>query len=169
MKEFYYPHLKAHLRVLRPLALPFLLNVICFLSFVLWTVACGGMVKNATLGRIVSPGFPGNYSNNLTCHWVLQAPEGHRLHVHFEKVALAEDDDRSAPVNLFSYSTLISLMMLYRVSRSVCSQCCHTPNVTLLFRALYDTARARHDRNSCEYASESGWKFLRSDTCSPLK
>uniref|UniRef100_A0A3B1JER3 Seizure related 6 homolog n=1 Tax=Astyanax mexicanus TaxID=7994 RepID=A0A3B1JER3_ASTMX len=57
--------------------------------------ACGGMVKNATLGRIVSPGFPGNYSNNLTCHWVLQAPEGHRLHVHFEKVALAEDDDSS--------------------------------------------------------------------------
>ncbi|KAL7848339.1 hypothetical protein AOLI_G00230570 [Acnodon oligacanthus] len=55
---------------------------------------CGGMVKNVTLGRIVSPGFPGNYSNNLTCHWVLEAPEGHRLHVHFEKVALAEDDDR---------------------------------------------------------------------------
>uniref|UniRef100_A0AAR2JXA8 Seizure related 6 homolog a n=1 Tax=Pygocentrus nattereri TaxID=42514 RepID=A0AAR2JXA8_PYGNA len=55
---------------------------------------CGGMVKNVTLGRIVSPGFPGNYSNNLTCHWVLEAPEGHRLHIHFEKVALAEDDDR---------------------------------------------------------------------------
>ncbi|XP_051542291.1 seizure protein 6-like isoform X2 [Myxocyprinus asiaticus] len=56
--------------------------------------ACGGMLRNATQGRIVSPGFPGNYSNNLTCHWVLEAPEGHRLHVHFEKVALAEDDDR---------------------------------------------------------------------------
>ncbi|XP_063060309.1 seizure protein 6 [Engraulis encrasicolus] len=56
--------------------------------------SCGGMIKNATLGRLVSPGFPGNYSNNLTCHWVLEAPEGHRLHVHFEKVALAEDDDR---------------------------------------------------------------------------
>ncbi|XP_046718640.1 seizure protein 6 homolog isoform X6 [Silurus meridionalis] len=56
--------------------------------------ACGGMMKNATFGRIVSPGFPSNYSNNLTCHWVLEAPEGHRLHVHFEKVALAEDDDR---------------------------------------------------------------------------
>ncbi|MEQ2171179.1 hypothetical protein GOODEAATRI_008030 [Goodea atripinnis] len=51
------------------------------------------MIKNATYGRIVSPGFPGNYSNNLTCHWVLEAPEGHRLHIHFEKVALAEDDD----------------------------------------------------------------------------
>ncbi|XP_036392253.1 seizure protein 6 homolog [Megalops cyprinoides] len=56
--------------------------------------ACGGMIKNATVGRIVSPGFPSNYSNNLTCHWVLEAPEGHRLHIHFEKVALAEDDDR---------------------------------------------------------------------------
>ncbi|XP_028839271.1 seizure protein 6 isoform X3 [Denticeps clupeoides] len=56
--------------------------------------SCGGMIKNATLGRIVSPGFPGNYSNNLTCHWVLEAPEDHWLHVHFEKVALSEDDDR---------------------------------------------------------------------------
>lgn len=56
--------------------------------------SCGGMIKNATYGRIISPGFPGNYSNNLTCHWVLEAPKGHRLHVHFEKVALAEDDDR---------------------------------------------------------------------------
>uniref|UniRef100_A0AAY4DTJ3 Seizure related 6 homolog b n=1 Tax=Denticeps clupeoides TaxID=299321 RepID=A0AAY4DTJ3_9TELE len=56
--------------------------------------ACGGVVRNATVGRIVSPGFPGNYSNNLTCHWVLESPEGRRLHIHFEKVALAEDDDR---------------------------------------------------------------------------
>uniref|UniRef100_A0A3Q3IJZ5 Seizure related 6 homolog a n=1 Tax=Monopterus albus TaxID=43700 RepID=A0A3Q3IJZ5_MONAL len=56
--------------------------------------SCGGMIKNATSGRIVSPGFPGNYSNNLTCHWVLEAPEGHQIHIHFEKVALAEDDDR---------------------------------------------------------------------------
>ncbi|XP_068441686.1 seizure protein 6 isoform X2 [Clinocottus analis] len=56
--------------------------------------ACGGLIKNITVGRIVSPGFPSNYSNNLTCHWLLEAPEDQRLHVHFEKVALAEDDDR---------------------------------------------------------------------------
>ncbi|XP_041097369.1 seizure protein 6 homolog [Polyodon spathula] len=56
--------------------------------------ACGGVIRNATVGRIVSPGFPGNYSNNLTCHWVIEAPGGERLHIHFEKVALAEDDDR---------------------------------------------------------------------------
>ncbi|KAG7235159.1 hypothetical protein INR49_003145 [Caranx melampygus] len=56
--------------------------------------ACGGLIRNVTVGRIISPGFPSNYSNNLTCHWLLEAPEGQRLHVHFEKVALAEDDDR---------------------------------------------------------------------------
>ncbi|KAJ7990680.1 hypothetical protein DPEC_G00302910 [Dallia pectoralis] len=56
--------------------------------------ACGGMIWNATVGRIVSPGFPSNYSSNLTCHWLLEAPEGQRVHIHFEKVALAEDDDR---------------------------------------------------------------------------
>nr|XP_060612663.1 seizure protein 6 homolog isoform X2 [Anolis sagrei ordinatus] len=56
--------------------------------------SCGGVVRNASTGRIVSPGFPGNYSNNLTCHWLLEAPPGQRLHLHFEKVSLAEDDDR---------------------------------------------------------------------------
>lgn len=58
------------------------------------TAACGGLIRNFTVGRIVSPGFPSNYSNNLTCHWLLEAHEGQRLHIHFEKVALAEDDDR---------------------------------------------------------------------------
>ncbi|KAG8147590.1 hypothetical protein E2320_001395, partial [Naja naja] len=32
--------------------------------------------------------------NNLTCHWVLEASPGQRVHLHFEKVSLAEDDDR---------------------------------------------------------------------------
>lgn len=81
------------------------------------------MVKNTTLGRIVSPGFPGNYSNNLTCHWVLEAPEGQRLHVHFEKVALAEDDDRSVPVNSLSARdyTLISHLMFKETVEEVLS------------------------------------------------
>lgn len=76
--------------------------------------SCGGMIKNATYGRIVSPGFPGNYSNNLTCHWVLEVPEGHRLHIHFEKVALAEDDDRWCMLN-----TKITLRVGVR-SKNVC-------------------------------------------------
>ncbi|XP_033028458.1 seizure protein 6 homolog [Lacerta agilis] len=56
--------------------------------------SCGGVIRNATTGRIISPGYPANYSNNLTCHWLLEAPQGQRLHLHFEKVSLAEDDDR---------------------------------------------------------------------------
>ncbi|XP_059573121.1 seizure protein 6 homolog isoform X1 [Alligator mississippiensis] len=60
----------------------------------LCVAACGGVIRNASLGRVVSPGFPGTYSNNLTCHWLLEAPPGQRLHLHFEKVSLAEDDDR---------------------------------------------------------------------------
>ncbi|XP_069471400.1 seizure protein 6 homolog isoform X2 [Ambystoma mexicanum] len=55
---------------------------------------CGGVIRNATTGRLMSPGFPSNYSNNLTCHWLLQAADTQRLHLHFEKVSLAEDDDR---------------------------------------------------------------------------
>lgn len=73
------------------------------------------MIKNATYGRIVSPGFPGNYSNNLTCHWVLEAPEGQRLHVHFEKVALAEDDDR--------WCMHTDALQTLRVTQVVCVPC----------------------------------------------
>ncbi|XP_059511236.1 seizure protein 6 homolog isoform X4 [Stegostoma tigrinum] len=59
-----------------------------------YQATCGGFIRNATVGRITSPNFPGNYSNNLTCYWLIEAPEGQKLHLHFEKVALAEDDDR---------------------------------------------------------------------------
>ncbi|XP_078278935.1 LOW QUALITY PROTEIN: seizure protein 6 homolog [Rhinoraja longicauda] len=55
---------------------------------------CGGVIRNATVGRIISPNFPANYSNNLTCYWLVASSPGQKLHLHFEKVALAEDDDR---------------------------------------------------------------------------
>uniref|UniRef100_A0A673K0X9 Seizure related 6 homolog a n=1 Tax=Sinocyclocheilus rhinocerous TaxID=307959 RepID=A0A673K0X9_9TELE len=84
-------------------------------------VACGGMMRNATQGRIVSLGFPGNYSNNLTCHWVLEAPEGHRLHVHFEKVALAEDDDRHDGSNIDSLPLYDSYAVEYLPTEGVTS------------------------------------------------
>uniref|UniRef100_A0AAY4CIK4 Uncharacterized protein n=1 Tax=Denticeps clupeoides TaxID=299321 RepID=A0AAY4CIK4_9TELE len=61
-------------------------------------VSCGGWIRNATVGRILSPIIPpaGNHSgsSNLSCHWLLEAKEGHRLHLHFERVALDEDDDK---------------------------------------------------------------------------
>ncbi|XP_059204493.1 seizure protein 6 homolog isoform X1 [Centropristis striata] len=61
-------------------------------------VSCGGWIRNATVGRILSPTPPSvsNHSNgnNLSCHWLIEAKEGHRLHLHFERIALDEDDDK---------------------------------------------------------------------------
>ncbi|XP_076153708.1 seizure protein 6 homolog [Alosa pseudoharengus] len=61
-------------------------------------VTCGGWIRNATVGRILSPTIApaGNHSGgtNLSCHWLMEAREGHRLHLHFERVALDEDNDK---------------------------------------------------------------------------
>uniref|UniRef100_A0A8C7CG66 Seizure 6-like protein 2 n=1 Tax=Neovison vison TaxID=452646 RepID=A0A8C7CG66_NEOVI len=56
--------------------------------------SCGGTIHNATLGRIVSPEPGGAAGPNLTCRWVIEAAEGRRLHLHFERVSLDEDNDR---------------------------------------------------------------------------
>ncbi|XP_060636233.2 seizure 6-like protein 2 isoform X1 [Anolis sagrei] len=58
--------------------------------------SCGGTVHNATRGRIVAPEAPGGPrgGRNLTCRWLIEAPEGQRLHLHFERVALDEDNDK---------------------------------------------------------------------------
>ncbi|XP_075686914.1 seizure 6-like protein [Rhinoderma darwinii] len=53
---------------------------------------CGGRVQNATVGRVLSPNFPSNYSNNLFCAWTIDAPGGQKLHLHFEKFILTEKD-----------------------------------------------------------------------------
>uniref|UniRef100_A0A3P9KXN6 Seizure related 6 homolog (mouse)-like 2 n=1 Tax=Oryzias latipes TaxID=8090 RepID=A0A3P9KXN6_ORYLA len=61
-------------------------------------VSCGGWIRNATVGRILSPppSSSSNHSNgnNLTCHWLIEAKEGHKLHLHFERIALDEDNDK---------------------------------------------------------------------------
>ncbi|XP_044869216.1 seizure 6-like protein 2 isoform X1 [Mauremys mutica] len=56
--------------------------------------ACGGAVRNASHGRIETPEGPGGRGANLTCRWLLEAPDGQRLHLHFERLALDEDNDR---------------------------------------------------------------------------
>ncbi|XP_038262434.1 seizure 6-like protein 2 isoform X1 [Dermochelys coriacea] len=56
--------------------------------------ACGGAVRNASHGRIVAPEGLGGRGANLTCRWLLEAPDGQRLHLHFERLALDEDNDR---------------------------------------------------------------------------
>ncbi|XP_069100213.1 seizure 6-like protein 2 [Pleurodeles waltl] len=56
--------------------------------------SCGGTIRNATLGRLVSPDLTSNHGNNLTCHWLIEASENQRLHLHFERVSLDEDNDK---------------------------------------------------------------------------
>uniref|UniRef100_A0A8C5LY90 Seizure 6-like protein n=1 Tax=Leptobrachium leishanense TaxID=445787 RepID=A0A8C5LY90_9ANUR len=56
---------------------------------------CGGRTQNATVGRVLSPNFPSNYSNNLFCAWTIDAPAGQKLHLHFEKFILGEKDSFS--------------------------------------------------------------------------
>ncbi|XP_030074123.1 seizure 6-like protein [Microcaecilia unicolor] len=53
---------------------------------------CGKTVQNATIGRVLSPNYPGNYSDNLHCVWTISAPEGQKVHLHFEKLSLSEKD-----------------------------------------------------------------------------
>lgn len=65
--------------------------------FIFSAVSCGGWIRNATVGRVLSPPpSVSNHSNgsNLSCHWLIEAKEGHRLHLHFERIAFDENDDR---------------------------------------------------------------------------
>lgn len=53
-------------------------------------------------GRLVSPGFPGEYANNQERRWTLTAPPGYRLrlyftHFHLELSYLCEYDYVKVP------------------------------------------------------------------------
>ncbi|KAL2767618.1 seizure 6-like protein isoform 6 precursor [Daubentonia madagascariensis] len=53
---------------------------------------CGGAVYNATIGRVLSPSYPGNSNGSQFCVWTIEAPEGQKLHLHFERLSLHEKD-----------------------------------------------------------------------------
>ncbi|XP_027433314.1 seizure 6-like protein isoform X5 [Zalophus californianus] len=53
---------------------------------------CGGAVHNATIGRVLSPSYPGNTNGSQFCVWTIEAPEGQKLHLHFERLSLHEKD-----------------------------------------------------------------------------
>ncbi|AWP00621.1 putative seizure 6-like protein [Scophthalmus maximus] len=55
---------------------------------------CGGTVKNATVGRVLSPSphHGPNATQDCSCSWSLEAPRGQRLHLHLERLALGPTD-----------------------------------------------------------------------------
>ncbi|XP_045145473.1 seizure 6-like protein [Echinops telfairi] len=58
----------------------------------LCSAPCGGAVHNATIGRVLSPSYPGNNNGTQFCMWTIEAPEGQKLHLHFERLSLNEKD-----------------------------------------------------------------------------
>ncbi|XP_019508240.1 PREDICTED: CUB and sushi domain-containing protein 1 [Hipposideros armiger] len=44
---------------------------------------CGGQIHAATSGRLLSPGYPAPYDNNLHCTWVIEADPGKTISLHF--------------------------------------------------------------------------------------
>uniref|UniRef100_G3SQQ0 CUB and Sushi multiple domains 1 n=1 Tax=Loxodonta africana TaxID=9785 RepID=G3SQQ0_LOXAF len=44
---------------------------------------CGGRIHVATSGRILSPGYPAPYDNNLHCTWIIEADPGKTISLHF--------------------------------------------------------------------------------------
>ncbi|KAK7895439.1 hypothetical protein WMY93_020764 [Mugilogobius chulae] len=55
---------------------------------------CGGTVKNATVGRVLSPSphHGPNATHDRSCSWSLEAPKDQRLHLHLERLALGPTD-----------------------------------------------------------------------------
>ncbi|KAG8515073.1 Seizure 6-like protein [Galemys pyrenaicus] len=58
----------------------------------LCSAPCGGAVHNATIGRVLSPSYSGNANGSQFCVWTIEAPEGQKLHLHFERLSLHEKD-----------------------------------------------------------------------------
>ncbi|KAM5163755.1 CUB and sushi domain-containing protein 1 [Mantella aurantiaca] len=47
------------------------------------TAECGGQIYAVASGRILSPGYPAPYENNLHCTWILEADPGKTISLHF--------------------------------------------------------------------------------------
>uniref|UniRef100_A0A673THN1 Seizure related 6 homolog like n=1 Tax=Suricata suricatta TaxID=37032 RepID=A0A673THN1_SURSU len=68
---------------------------------------CGGAVHNATIGRVLSPSYPGNANGSQFCVWTIEAPEGQKLHLHFERLSLHEKDRMRVYSGLINKSALL--------------------------------------------------------------
>ncbi|XP_069850727.1 seizure 6-like protein isoform X1 [Dipodomys merriami] len=67
---------------------------------------CGGAVRNATIGRVLSPSAQGHNGTQL-CVWTVEAPEGQKLHLHLEKLALHGRDRMAVYSGLSNASALL--------------------------------------------------------------
>lgn len=47
--------------------------------FFFFSAECGGRINAAVSGRILSPGYPAPYDNNLHCTWIIEADPGRTI------------------------------------------------------------------------------------------
>lgn len=57
---------------------------------IIFFTACSQNLTNKS-GYIVSPLYPGYYSNNIECTWRITAPKGHVIHLKFEAFRMEDD------------------------------------------------------------------------------
>ena len=65
------------------------------LENVIATSSCIGTSNNST-NRIMSPGYPSNYPNNVSCSWGIVAKKGRRLSLRFESFQTESTYDKLA-------------------------------------------------------------------------
>lgn len=47
-----------------------------FMCLCVYAAECGGNFKGESTGRILSPGYPFPYDNNLRCTWTIEVSSG---------------------------------------------------------------------------------------------
>ncbi|TRY99155.1 hypothetical protein DNTS_017248 [Danionella cerebrum] len=101
-KAFFHCHIGYHLQGVQTLTCQ---NA----SLPVWTpqpphcrALCGGVVKNATMGRVLSPSpYPNsNITQERSCSWSLEAPSQQRLHLHMERLLLGPTDSEGPVVRI---------------------------------------------------------------------
>ncbi|XP_026715793.1 LOW QUALITY PROTEIN: seizure 6-like protein [Athene cunicularia] len=108
---------------------------------------CGGTVRNATIGRVLSPSYAGNHSGSMYCVWAIGAPPGQKLHLHFEKLLLT-DKDRPAP------------LLAAEVSRN--DSCSDLPEIQNGWKTTSHTELVRGAKIT--YQCDPGYDIVGSDT-----
>ena len=64
------------------------LNSICFYFFIVLFSDCGGDINVTSPTNLLSPGYPGDYGSNLNCGWRISVPEGKRVSITINSLAV---------------------------------------------------------------------------------
>uniref|UniRef100_A0AAV2MBP8 Uncharacterized protein n=1 Tax=Knipowitschia caucasica TaxID=637954 RepID=A0AAV2MBP8_KNICA len=87
-----------------------------------WVAECGGSFKGESTGRILSPGYPFPYDNNLRCTWTIEVASGNIVSLQF----LAFDTEASHDILKVWDGPPENEMLLKEVSGSLLPEGIHS-------------------------------------------